>query len=57
MTAWRGVWKRAISFAVCPPAVRRLVDTTDVIESLHNQLRKIIKTRGQLPSDEAATMF
>lgn len=39
-----------------PPAeVRRVIYTTNAIESLHMQLRKIIKTRGHFPSDEAAT--
>ena len=41
---------------VCvPPAMRRLLYTTNAIESLHMQLRKIIKTRGHFPNDEAAT--
>ena len=41
---------------VCLPAgERRLLYTTDAIESLHMQLRKIVKTRGHFPSDEAAT--
>jgi len=35
--------------------VRRILTTTNAIESLHMQLRKIIKTRGHFPSDEAAT--
>ena len=38
-----------------PPEVRRVIYTTNAIESLHMQLRKIIKTRGHFPSDEAAT--
>jgi len=36
-------------------AVRRVVYTTNAIESIHSQLRKIIKTRGHFPSDDAAT--
>ena len=35
--------------------MRRIIYTTNAIESLHMQLRKIIKTRGHFPSDEAAT--
>ena len=35
--------------------MRRLIYTTNAIESLHSQLRKIIKTRGHFPSDDAAT--
>ncbi|MDB4915088.1 MAG: transposase, Mutator family protein [Gemmatimonadetes bacterium] len=38
-----------------PVAVRRLLSTTNAIESLHMQLRKIIKTRGHFPTDDAAT--
>jgi len=53
--AWRRAWDRIIPFFAYPPAVRRLIYTTNAIESLHSQLRKIIKTRGHFPSDEAAT--
>jgi len=38
-----------------PPAVRKMIYTTNALESLHRSLRKIIKTRGSFPSDEAAT--
>lgn len=37
------------------PAIRKMIYTTDALESLHCSLRKIIKTRGSFPSDEAAT--
>jgi putative transposase len=37
-----------------PAGVRRILSTTNAIESLHRQLRKIIKTRGHFPTDEAA---
>jgi transposase-like protein len=42
-------------FFAFPPEVRRIVYTTNAIESPHMQLRKIIKTRGHFPCDEAAT--
>lgn len=35
--------------------MRRLIDTTNALESVHGQLHKIIKTRGQFPTDDAAT--
>lgn len=38
-----------------PPEIRRVIYTTNAIESLNMQLRKIIKTRGHFPNDEAAT--
>jgi len=55
VTAWRSAWDRVILFFAYPPAVRKLIYTTHAIESLHSQLRKIIKTRGHFPSDEAAS--
>jgi len=53
--AWRRAWDRVIPFFAFPPAVRRVVYTTNAIESIHSQLRKIIKTRGHFPSDDAAS--
>ena len=53
--AWRRAWDRVIPFFAFPPAVRRVIYTTNAIESVHSQLRKIVKTRGHFPSDEAAT--
>jgi transposase-like protein len=53
--SWRRAWDRVIPFFAFPPPVRRVIYTTNAIESLHSQLRKIIKTRGHFPSDEAAT--
>jgi transposase-like protein len=51
----RRAWDRVIPFFAFPPAVRRVVYTTNAIESIHSQLRKIIKTRGHFPRDDAAT--
>ena len=53
--AWRRAWDRVIPFFAFPPDVRRVIYTTNAIESINSQLRKIIKTRGHFPSDEAAT--
>lgn len=53
--AWRRAWDRVIPFFAFPPEIRRLTYTTNAIESLHSQLRKIIKTRGHFPSEEAAS--
>lgn len=55
VAAWRRAWDRVIPFFAFPPAVRRVVYTTNAIESIHSQLRKIIKTRGHFPSDDAAS--
>jgi transposase-like protein len=55
VATWRRAWDRVIPFFAFSPAVRRVIYTTNAIESLHSQLRKIIKTRGHFPNDEAAT--
>ena len=52
---WRRAWVRVIPFFAFPPAVRRVIYTTNAIGSVNARLRKIIKTRGHFPSDEAAT--
>ena len=53
--AWRRAWERVTPFFAYPPAVRRLIYMTNAIESLNSQLRKIIKTRGHFPTDDAAS--
>lgn len=53
--AWRRAWEFVIPFFAFPPEICRIVYTTNAIESIHMRLRKIIKTRGHFPSDEAAT--
>ena len=53
--AWRRAWDRVIPFFAFPPPIRRVIYTTNAIESINARLRKIIKTRGHFPSDDAAT--
>ncbi len=53
--AWRRAWNEVVPFFTYPPQIRKMIYTTNAIESLHRGLRKIIKTRGAFPSDEAAT--
>jgi len=53
--SWRRAWSNVIPFFAFPPAVRRVIYTTNSIESVNARLRKIIKTRGHFPSDEAAS--
>ncbi|KPZ12122.1 ISPsy18, transposase, partial [Pseudomonas amygdali pv. ulmi] len=55
VAAWRRAWDRVIPFFVFPAGIRKVVYTTNAIESINAQLRKIIKTRGHFPTDEAAT--
>jgi putative transposase len=52
---WRRQWDYVTPAFTYPPAIRRILTTTNAIESLHSQLRKIIKSRGHFPTDEAAT--
>jgi putative transposase len=49
---WRDAWERFIPFLEFPPALRKIIYTTNSIESLNYQLRKIIKNRGHFPSDD-----
>ena len=52
--AWRRAWNEFVPFLDLPPAIRRVVYTTNAIESINYQLRKVSKTRGQFPNDESA---
>ena len=52
---WQRQWEQVIPFFAYPPEVRRIIYTTNAIESMHMQLRKIVKNRGHFPSDEAAS--
>jgi len=55
VASWRRAWSHVIPFFAFPPAVRKVIYTTNAIESVNARLRKIIKTRGHFPTDEAAT--
>jgi len=52
--SWRQHWEEVIPFYDYPPEIRWMIYTTNAIESLHMQVRKVIKNRGHFPSDEAA---
>src|SRR5215831_3502773 len=51
---WTDNWQHVIPLFEFPAEVRRVMYTTNAVESLHMSLRKIIKTRGSFPSEEAA---
>jgi len=53
--SWKRNWEEVIPFFSYPPEIRKMIYTTNAIESLNMQLRKVIKNRGHFPSDEAAT--
>lgn len=54
VAAWRRAWDRVIPFFAFPPPIRRVIYTTNAIESVNAGVRKIIKARGHFPTDEAA---
>ena len=53
--SWRRNWSRLIPFFDYPPEIRKVIYTTNAIESVNMSLRKLTKNRGSLPSDEALT--
>ena len=50
---WERAWERFTPFLAFPPEIRKIIYTTNSIESLNYQLRKIIKNRGHFPNDDA----
>jgi putative transposase len=52
--SWRRNWARVIPFFAHPPEIRKVIYTTNSIESLNMSLRKITKNRASFPNDEAA---
>ena len=48
------LWEEFTPFLRFPPELRRIVYTTNVVESVHYQLRKVTKTRGHFPTDQSA---
>ena len=51
--SWRRNWPRLIPFFDYPPEIRKVIYTTNAIESVNMSLRKLTKNRGSFPSDEA----
>ncbi len=54
VAAFDNAWERFVPFLAFPPEVRRVIYTTNAIESLNYQLRKVTKNRGHFPNDAAA---
>ena len=48
--AWRRAWEHVVPMFAFPPAIRKMIYTTNALESLNRSLRKIIKTRGSFPA-------
>jgi putative transposase len=55
VASWRRAWPHVIPFFAFPPDVRKVLYTTNALESVHARVRKILKVRGHFPTDEAAT--
>ena len=51
---WRDAWERFIPFLAYPPVIRKIVYTTNLVESVNYQMRKASKTRGHFPDDDSA---
>lgn len=51
--SWRGSWDKLVPFFAYPEEIRRVIYTTNAIESVNRSLRKVLKTRGALPGDDA----
>ena len=52
--SWRRHWSEVIPFFAFPEPVRRIIYTTNAIESLNAKLRKAVRARGHFPNDDAA---
>ncbi len=52
--SWRAHWPNLIAFFNYPPEIRKVIYTTNVIESLNSVIRKSVKTRKLFPNDESA---
>jgi putative transposase len=51
---WRRQWEQVIPFFAYPQEVRKMIYTTNAIESLNSQIRRSVRARGHFPTDEAA---
>lgn len=51
---WRSAWEQFTPFLRFPPEIRKVVYTTNLVESVNYQLRKVSKTRGHFPTDTSA---
>jgi transposase-like protein len=54
---WRAHWAEFTPFLAFPPEVRRVIYTTNLIESMNSRLRKVTRNRGQFPSEQARSKF
>jgi putative transposase len=55
IAVWERAWEEFVPFLAFPPQIRKVIYTTNQIESINYQLRKVTKNRGHFPNDDAAT--
>lgn len=55
--SWRRAWSEVAPFYAFPSDVRRILYTTNAIETLNSKLRRAVRARGHFPADEAALKF
>ena len=51
--SWRGKWQHLSAYFTCPADIRRIIYTTNSIEAVHRQFRKLTKTKGGFPNDDS----
>ena len=51
--SWRADWQRLTTFFDYPPEIRKVIYTTNAVESLNASMRKVLKNRGAFPNDQA----
>jgi transposase-like protein len=54
IATWRNHWQYLSTFFAYPECIRRVIYTTNAVEAVHRQMRKVTKTKGAFPSEEAA---
>ena len=53
VNSWRKNWEKVIPFFDYPPSIRKVIYTTNIIESLNNTLRKAVRNRGHFPTEDS----
>ena len=51
---WRQHWEQVVTLFDFPEAIRRVIYTTNAVEATNRSIRKVIKTKGAFPSEDAA---
>jgi putative transposase len=54
---WRAHWQEFVPFLAFPPKVRRVIYTTNLIDSMNARLHKVTRNRGQFPSEQAVKVL